>query len=230
MTKIKDSVDEIDSFVSGLKFDSPLKDPEYSKSFTSCYKYIHALLLWEHLLGSTPKGKLEPDALLHLRELLSDLSAVQTLVLTGLYKPARMMMRSSIENLLRVAALEQGFLVSGAKFTHELISLVKSSKLAAKGAPAAPELEAIVASYANLCAYTHAATPKFLALKIPLDTIHTFDKKEFLAIIDQLRDVSSRYNRILFTLYHHLLAKLHHKHRDYILDALPRKLKARIND
>ena len=53
MSKIKDSVSEIDAFISGLRFKSPLGSPENNQKFTNCYRYIHARLLWEHLLSCT---------------------------------------------------------------------------------------------------------------------------------------------------------------------------------
>lgn len=230
MNKIKENVLEIDDFISKLRFDSPLKSSSNIQLYMGCYKYIHSLLIWESLLESSSKSQVNEWALLYYKEMMSDISSSQALVLTGLYKPSRMMLRSSIENLIRLIALEQGFIISDKKFTHEIISLVKSSRLGAKGSPVAADIDFIVQSYAKLCAYTHASQPKFLALKIPLKSLNAFDRKEYADIIEMTRNIVLRFNRISFVIYNHVIGSAHRKHRDFILDALPKSLKAQMQN
>jgi hypothetical protein len=226
MKVVSDGVSEIQKFVDNLSFESPLSDADLNKSFAGAYRYIHALLIWNEQLGSAIKGKPNSDAFVHFRELLSDLAAVQLLLLAGMYKPARMMLRSSIENILRIVALEQGCLVAGFKFTYEVITVIKSSPLGLKTSPIKQDITSIVDGYSKLCAFTHAAAMTHMALRVPLVSVTKFDKADFGSIVDDLKGLASRYNRIIFALYYPHLKTASHKHRDFVLDALPKALKA----
>ncbi|WP_159392745.1 hypothetical protein [Methylobacterium sp. C1] len=224
MSNIDGYVTEVHNFISSLSFESPLSVSLNRKIYVGVYKYVHALLLWREALNQAGSA-VSADAVLQFDELLSDLASTQVLALGGLYKPARMMMRSSVENMLRVIALEQGFVTSGAKFTFELITLVKASALADANSPVRSDLSSIVDSYSALCVYTHAASEEFLSLRVPMRTISHFDQSEFEDLFSEMKNLAQRYNRLIYRMYHKELARIAPKSQDFILDALPKKLK-----
>ncbi|KAB2945986.1 MAG: hypothetical protein F9K19_26130 [Rhizobiaceae bacterium] len=229
MKSIAAEISDIQSFVDGLTFTSPLSDASDKKTFAAAYKYVHALLIWEAALSNTITDKPNIDAKLHYQELLSDLAGSQLLLLGGLYKPARMMLRSSIENMLRVCAFEQGLYPLSKKFTYEMISLVKTSPLFANGTFMSPDVNAMVRSYTNLCAYVHAAAKTHMALRIPLVSVASYGRDEFRAVTTELKTLAYHYNRIMFALYARHLDRVDYNHSDYIRDSLPKSIKSKFS-
>ncbi|GJE27231.1 hypothetical protein [Methylobacterium organophilum] len=228
MSAQSDGVADIHAFIEGISFEDVLADGACKQTFAQAYKYVHALLIWHEAVANPKKPVADAQAVLQFRELLSDLAACQVLLLLGMYKPARMMLRSSIENILRTVAHEQGFLTSGAKFTYELITLVRSSKIGADGSPVKNDLNQLIQMYSDLCSYAHAADEAKLALRVPLESVSRFDKSQYESLVDGLKYVSQRTNKIMFVMYASKLRLVHHSQRDYILDALPKALKAAI--
>lgn len=229
MTKITEAVEEIHKFVSKFTASSPLHIGDNSRTYSSGYRYFHALLIWREALGAAKRSKPNGDAVLQFDELLSDLSYAQFLALAGMYKPARMMLRSSIENMLRVAALENGLSTVGAKFTFELITVVRASKIGDDRSPVKNDLNGIIDLYTKLCAYTHASERSYLSLRVPFNDLSNFDQREFDNIIADYRLICQKFNRVCYYIYHPQLRNIPHKLSDYILDATPKGLKRSIS-
>ncbi|WP_162559750.1 hypothetical protein [Methylobacterium radiodurans] len=228
MSAQSEGVADIHAFIKGISFRDVLDDAGRKQLFSQAYKYIHALLIWNEAISRPRKPAIDAQAALQFRELLSDLAACQVLLLLGMYKPSRMMLRSAIENMLRTVAHEQGFLASGTKFTYELITLVRSSKLGAEGAPAKADLNHLIQAYSHLCSYAHAAEEGKLALRVPLESVSRFEEAEHESLSAEIKAVAQRMNRIMFVMYAEKLRPLHHSHKDFVLDSLPKSLKAAI--
>lgn len=227
MSSASDSVKEIKTFLDNLTIPNPLVESSHTGVFHSAYKHIHPLLLWNEVLLKVKKSPTLDNTLLFFNELLSDLSSSQFLLLLGLYKPSRMMLRSSIENLLRMICIHQGFIVGNGKFTHELITMVKSSQLAANTSPVSKDLIAAINSYYKLCAYTHAADANFMSLRVPFIKLQEFDIKDFRGILEDIRLLCMKYNRIMFSMHSdHIYRTKSYRFKDAVLDTLPRSLKA----
>ena len=225
MSLINENVKDIHDFISSLSIDSPIKEKENAKKYSTAYRYFHSLLIWREALVRPGQKGINLDALLQYEELLSDLAYAQVLLLAGMYKPSRMMLRSSIENILRTIAIETGLAIAGVKFTYELTTLIRSSPIGSNDSPVRSDLNAIISMYSALCVYTHAASREFLALRVPFKDLTKFDQFEFDSISSDYKVAVQNFNRIIFYLYKACLVGIPHKQIDFALDALPKKLK-----
>jgi hypothetical protein len=220
MSVASDAVSEIRDFVERFSADTLLSRPKPTAKFTTAYKQLHALLIWSLLIQ---KGEF-PDASygVHPEEAISDASQAFALLSFSLYKPARVMARSAIENAVRVVVANAGA-DYGVKSVYVLFSHANDALTAE------PIAKSIIAKlktyYGKLCLTVHSAHEDHVALRIPFEKVFAFDEDQHELTLDLLSKTAAGINQLLYASFHAKLAKIEHKNRDYVLDSLPRALK-----
>jgi hypothetical protein len=223
VSMLADAVQEIEEFVSSYKVDSVFAHKGGVQKYRTAYKSLHAILIWSTILDDKrlPDNKYGP----HAAEMVADLSHAFVLITLSLYKPCRMMLRSSIENLTRVALANRGedFSIRSVHvlFENALTGLDKTSD-SHKLISEAKSL------YADLCKTVHSAQDAHLSKKIPFERIVAYDEASYSFTINYVTKTSSVVNKLLFVLFFKELERLKHKSRDFILDSLPKRLKERV--
>lgn len=220
MSSTSEAVSEIRSFVEDFKADSVFSNSITSSSYSLACKQLHALLIWSILIedGKFPSK----DYGLHPKEGISDISQAYALLTFSLYKPARVMARSAIENLVRVVVAGAGgdFEVKSVYILFDNAKAVLNCDPTAKGL-----LAKLKALYAELCLTAHSAHKDHVALRIPFELVFAHDQDQCLMTIDVLKRVASNLNQILYARFFDRLPGITHKNRDVLLDSLPRALK-----
>jgi hypothetical protein len=219
------AVEEIASYLTGLRFPNPLNTATNKAAFLSSYKRFHSLLIWTHALSLNKRGALkESDPALFAQESVSDLSHAYLLTLMGAYKPARGMCRSAAENVFRSCFTLQAKKAPSFSTVHELISETRTTTNA-KNKILMAEINQLAKLYAKLCDYVHSSSKAHMALKIPFAEIIKFSRPDYLDCLGDIRLLSECTNKILFWLQEEKLRPIDHRHRDYILDTTPPTLK-----
>jgi hypothetical protein len=164
---------------------------------------------------------------LYMNEATADISQALLSALFNFYKPSRMMLRSSLENVMRVCVFLSGLETFAAKTTYALSTQFNSGELSTHP-DTNKAVQAILSIYDRLCKYVHTSTPAHMDLRIPFSTIASLDDVDLLDCLNDISQVCSATNKLLFALRPKLLNQMHHKNADYIRDCLPPGLKRRI--
>jgi len=226
MSKLDDDLSEIEAFVRDLRFLSGIGLSEHNRQlFRSAYKQFHALLVWGEVAEAQVGGLLPLKT--YFRETLSDISHGFVMTLLHFYKPARLSMRSGVENLIRSLLLIRGVDATGIHAVHELFNRGKSHFSAeAAIANKVIQLEQI---YGDLCKTVHSAKIDYMSLTVPFERLSIFQTTRYTSNMIILRNVSSAANQAVFGLWYAELKKAGHVNEDLVRDAVPRTLKRAVH-
>lgn len=215
-----DAVDEIREFVEGFSADSFFQHPKATPKFTTAYKQLHALLIWSLLItkGEFPEEKFG----VHPEECISDASQAFALLTFSLYKPSRVMARSSIENIVRVAVADAG----GDHEVKSVYTLFDNAKATLNDDQIAKAIMVrLKVLYGELCLTVHSAHEDHVALRIPFEQVFSYDEERYFMTLSFLARTASGLNQLLYSRFSRKLQMLPHKNRDFLLDTLPKSLK-----
>lgn len=220
MKELNSGVAEIQQFVDTLSIDSPFSREGASRKFKTAYRQLHSLLIWNMVV--TPAVLTEANYGKHFQEAVSDASQSFALISMSLYKPARMMARSAVENVIRVAVAHQ-------EKDYKVKSVYALFDLALASHTGAPQSLAIIKQlkqlYGELCLTVHSAKEEHLALAVPFEQLLSFDQSQYDLTIEFLKRTASLLNQLIFSLFWQSLHAADHRNRDFVLDATPRALK-----
>lgn len=220
MSIVSEALVEIQEFVESFKADSFFNHPKADKNFQPAYKQLHSVLIWSLLIegGEFPEDKFG----IHPKEAVSDLAHSFGLTAFSLYKPARVMLRSGIENVIRMIVAN-----SGGDYKVSLVhSLFDGANEASKDDVASKKIIGNLRSiYRELCLTVHSAHDEHLALRIPFEQAFSYNENQYLLTVSFLLRATSSVNQVFFSYFSDMLHKLEHKNRDFVLDSLPRSLK-----
>ncbi len=214
------SVAEIKSYVEDFSVDSLFAHPKSALGFSTAYKQLHSLLIWTLLV----EEKEFPEAQFgkHPIEGISDISQSFALLAFSLYKPARVMARSAIENIVRVVVADKG----GDYQVKSVYALFDNATgILAGDATALAVLAKLKTLYSELCLSVHSAHPDHVALRVPFEKVFAYDEDQSLMTIKLLRLVALGLNQLLYARFSIKLSKITHKNRDTVLDSLPKAIK-----
>lgn len=209
---------EIREFIGNLKLDGSYIDPN-SKSLRTLYRRFHALLIWDLLVD---RDEFDNQTRLYMRECVSDISAAYFLTATGVYKPARLSLRSGIENAFRVLISERGHQVSDFQSVPELVT---AAKTCAKTENQRTRAGNLYSQYGHLCLTVHSVDKKYMSLEIPFDKIINHDRFEFDNNIRELDTAIKIINQCLFVSLANHLHILDYRNADLIRDAIEAVIK-----
>lgn len=222
MGKLDVDLAEIEIFLKNFKASNPnISDRPYAAKVKSSYKQFHALLVWGLVSDKFNDGKLKK--FLYFKECLSDISHAYFLNLCSLYKSSRSSLRSGIENAIRVVLFEKEIDVTKIGSVFDLFGEAKSAyKTEGVAQNLILRLNTI---YGELCKSVHSSSTDYLSLSVPFEKLSEFNKKQFLAENERLRDVCSIVNQIAFWLWDSKLGAAGHANEDLVRDAVPRAVK-----
>ena len=216
MRGVNSQVAEIVAFLNDFRSCEPDKKavlPELRES----YKKFHAILIWQNVVnGSRDRSD---EVKLYLNEVSADLAQSLLSALMGFYKPSRMMLRSAIENLMRVATLLEGMKALECKTVYELSNLFKETELL-NNKITDSSVQQLLNLYAQLCGYVHTATPMEMDQRIPFSKIVEAKPETAVSCLKEIYSVSLEAGKILFFLDQEMVARMHHRDADYIRDQL----------
>jgi len=226
VNKIDANIREIQRFFETLSIDIPFSQEKELGKFKIAYRQLHSLLIWNMII--TGNQIPEDNYGKHFREGISDMSQGFALISMSLYKPARMMARSSIENVVRVSVAHRNgdYKVKSVYNLFDIaLGLYKNSEQSHR------ILQQLHQEYGDLCRTVHSAEDKYLSLSIPFEEILKFDDEKFEMSVQSLTKSSSLINQFIFTIFErHMRQCEDHRSRDLILDSIPNDLKCAIRN
>lgn len=226
-----DPFDEFQKFLTEITFKELVANPDYSSSSKRIHKRILALLMVEFQLQTelqkTP-SELTTVTTLYLQEFRSDILSAMMIFHIGLYKATLISTRSAIENLFRVITGIQGIDYRNLKSAFDLVDLVKQSSPYKAEGLFRSSADIAIQKYGEFCKYVHSTGDEYLTLDRQLSDLPRWEKVTGTACADSLLKLVQAAICILLILKPDALHMLRHDQRDYVLDALPMGMKARL--
>jgi hypothetical protein len=213
---------ELREFLATYRIDDPLAEGAVMTAYKTFDRDLYAFLLWG-FERDLYVDRVFSDADLHLREALSDLSAANFCALSALYKPAMMSLRSSVENFVKFSLAQQGIPIDDTKSTYELNERFKLA-FSADPPPVKYFSGTVLTIYSDLCQYVHSANINFMNQSVAFAQMLRVDSDKAADGIGRLHLSCRAFSAVLLRL-HGAPSRIHHRHRDFILDRLPRSLK-----
>lgn len=188
--ELLDKIAEINTFIADYRA-SKVLDPDADEALNFCYKHYHAILIWQNSIDNDVSEANEIK--LYLNEATADLSSAVLCSLLHLYKPSRMTLRSSIENLMRVVVLLDKRAALSAKSTYELSVLFNSGNLLTNKI-ISNSVQSCLRKYDKLCKYVHTSTPMHMDHRIPFAELTKPIKKEFIDCLNDTGEICQDLN------------------------------------
>lgn len=214
-------IGEIANFIAEQKYSAPFF--KSSGPVNSCYKKFFAVLLQR--LGAH-KTAISEQSRIFLDEAASDLSYAFYLTALGFYKPARLCLRGSIENVLRYALDSQGLDPKPLSISQ----MFDAVKVHAEYAPITSAIVALKSCYSKLCKSSHTIDIQFMAHKIPFSELVESDKTKFDSNLSDFAKVSSGIAIILYVASREGFQKLTPEQQDLVRIEIPNSIKKSLLD
>lgn len=222
MRKLDIEIAEIEDFIDNLRFSSIMgSTDQHRRQFKLAYKQFHALLVWGIVMDTLVDDSSGSST--YFRETLSDMSHSFLLTLMHVYKPARMSLRSGIENFVRSLLLIRGVDPTQISSVFELFA---EAKLQYKDEDVVlSNVNELHRNYVELCKTVHSTKIDYMSLSVPFEHICVFQNGRYTATVRCICSVSSAANQAMFFLWHSHLGRIGHRNEDLVRDAIPRALK-----
>jgi hypothetical protein len=216
--KPKVALEDIKHFIDNLRLTSEAAKPndEFSRAL---YRKFHAVLIWDFFLD---RAEFSDQLRLYAREAVADISTCYFLTLVGVYKPARLSLRSGIENALRVKIAGSGHDIAT---INNVPDLVHAAKACAQTDAQSARLGSLYGMYGELCQTVHSAAIDYMALRVPFERISQFDAAEAQKNLEILGDVLRYINEIFYVDFQKYLYLIEYRNADLIRDAIEAKVK-----
>lgn len=206
-----------------------LKNSLSSQEFTASLKYFHkAYFSFLNLVMHLEVQKQWPNEVcVRFKESCSDIGQSLFLMSHGAYKPANLILRSSIENFMKALGyfIDQDVLIK--KNLYEIFELAKEFKGCSRG-DFINLINTLHTDYGTLCDHTHTATVNQMAHISALNVLPHFDS----AKANQLSTIAVRilknYLVIIIFSFKKEFFKIDPDSRDIILNVLSSTLKRQI--
>lgn len=218
-----EALKEISNYISELKIKSDQISPN-SPLQKKLYKRFHSLLIWNEIItkiGSNEQLKL------YITEATSDISTSYFLSYIGIYKAARLCLRSGIENALRVLVSAQNIDVT---LLDTIPKLIQASKDSAQSDEQKIRVDKIYEKYGILCQTAHSVSIDYMSLKIPLETVFANEEKTLKSNLEITDACLKIINEIFYTKFHLELNNIDYRNADIVRDSVETKVKKEVHD
>lgn len=222
MSKLDNDIAEIEKFISDIHFVSASSLASTNRiALRAAYKQFHSLLIWS-LIAESQDSKLD-SMKLYFREALSDVSHGFMLTLMNLYKPAKISLRSGVENFIRSFLIYRGIDASEISAVYELFDTAKSAFR--NDIIIEKNVSSLISDYSDLCKAVHSSKIDYMSLTVPFERLSAFFGSRYNLNMVTLRSVCTSANQLAFLLWNDQLNKVGHENEDYVRDSIPKNVK-----
>lgn len=185
--KVVQDFDDLKKFINEYSLNTSLSLPEFIVSLKAFHKAYFSFL---NLVTQLEHQNIWPvEVSYRLKESCSDIGQALFLMCHGAYKPANLILRSSIENYAKGIGFYEDPSILTMKNLYEVFDVAKSFK-GCTGIDFSKLMSSLHTDYGELCDYTHTATIDEMAHISALNVLPQFD-------IDKANALSTIATRVL---------------------------------
>lgn len=226
MKGLADANTELSDFLSQYGLNGKL-DPSLLAQVKSSFKRYYTVLIWQPYFsrsknwGATAKVRAQFNDF--FTEAVSDLAQSLLIASQGMYKPANLILRSSLENYFRCCIIEEGKDVGSFKTVFDLIDRgVKQAKVAKSTPVGLLCFQQMRSEYTKLCKHVHTSDKLHMAHTNLLGLFPRYDATQAAHFFRSFTSVSLYITTMNCLMFRSQLFAMHHSNRDQIFDVLPR--------
>lgn len=223
MRAVKDDLNELKKYIDTFSLKSLSSDTEYLNFISTCHKKYYSFFV-----GSVEyENCFTKEIFKFLKETNSDLATSLFHVMTGSYKSARLLLRSSIECFLKSFTMDIIVDIEKEKSVYEIFNKIKALDYFSSE-PQKSQFIIIHRIYKELCKDVHAADKINMAQIDALDLLPTYNKKNAEKIKNIYLELIPAYLFLLSDKYNLAFHKIHHINREIILMGITKELRPTI--
>lgn len=178
---VNEDFSKLCDFISSYSLSGILGNQKVVKVLSTYHKkYFAYLALIEKLHQAKAEHHLSENQYDFLQESCSDIGQAFFLLFQGCYKGAKLLLRSSIENILKGICLDEDLSLPQTKSVYEIFDKAKESKAFAD--VRAKLLDNIHNEYALLCQDAHTADKTHMASITALNDFPSFDEQQAMNV------------------------------------------------
>lgn len=218
------------SYITDYHISGNLEQVSYVETAKSMHKAYFSLLHWHgEFQHQKPFFESEysnnEEILIRISEVVSDIGSSKFNWINGSYKASRVMLRSSIENIVRALGSIDDESLLTEKSVYALFDNAKEANIFNSNETVRSCFNNLHSSYKKLCKDTHTATIENMENISSLADYPKFfeDKSKDAGKI--FIDVVKNIIVILCLVFNRLYHKMHHKNQQNIMLSIPRKTK-----
>lgn len=194
------------------------------KKHYSILAFLSELVKLRETVEEEPISQLQIDFLL---ESASDIGNSMFMMMHGAYKPARMMLRSSIENFLKAISLDTEQDINQEKSVYKIFDRVKALDFFQKD-PMKEIFTQIHQTYKELCSDTHTASEINMAHITAMKYFPGYDSKEATTTNDVTIKLASHFLVLICLKFNSIFHVMHHRNKENILISIPKEHRPKI--
>jgi hypothetical protein len=229
---IKNEFKELTSYLDEYSLHKIVDEKTFRATLKSIYQRYHALLVWNaNIEGAAvwkDNAKKDEQFRAYAKECTSDACQSVLLFVQGFYKPAYLILRSSIENIIKAIGIAEDQNVLSLTSVFEIIEVVKYTNIIQSSKSAKKQFSRLKADYTTLCKYVHTADSAHMSHTSVAGVFPFLDKIQAASFDSIFRSVMVGECSLLCILLRKRLKRMHHKHLDMIMDIVPRDTKLEI--
>jgi hypothetical protein len=236
---ISDDFTQLKTYINDYSLAGVATNSEYLDQVSRLHKRYYALLTFiaeleanNYMFVTNKFGFDEPKTnrfKLYTKEAVSDLGIALFNWINGAYKGARLLVRSSIENIIRGLSVLQDYSVSEIKNTFVFFDAASNLAIFTNE-KTKTTLQALKGNYTELCKDVHTADILNMAQLSALVYFPAFDKEKANQTSKIYADVAQQCLILLSLCLRDFIFSMHHTNIDAILLNLPKELRPEIHN
>ncbi|WP_407480398.1 hypothetical protein [Elizabethkingia miricola] len=220
---------ELLSFFENYSISQIVLNSDYALVISRVHKrYFAYLTIVGELTILSKSGNQNPgindDQLNYLKESCSDIGNAIFCLINGSYKPANLILRSSIETFLKSFNLDTYPEIVTEKSLYKIFETLKAQSFY-QNEPQKKIYDMIHQKYIDLCADTHTASTVNMAHITSMNYFPQFNQVKASTIADTITKLINSYVSLLVIKYQEYYHKMHFKNKTNILSILSGNIK-----
>lgn len=226
--EIRSDFESLEEFVRRYDIAPSIDKADFVSLLRNGHKRLFGLLTFIAEIESTNSDskKFSEESLRYFAECGSDVSQALFCWMHGAYKPAYLALRSSIETFMKAAVGTEVPALLTEKSMYKLLDIAKASQTCS--GLAEPHFSKIKECYAELCGIAHSATAAKFTQVNALRMFPKFEEVDAVEFIARFVTLVDRFLAVLLAANRGLLAAMHFKNRQNVLDTLTQEIKRSI--
>lgn len=225
--EVKQDFEELYSFLKDYSISHMLDNSYYLSGIKSIHKAYLPVLTF--VAEYSHVSSIDPITVDRLKECSSDLGFCLFLITHGAYKPANVMLRSSIENFIKSITYSNYHTVIEEKKVYLVFDKCEAMTIFSE-----KEFKLIFDEikqiYGELCAYVHTAERINMAHISALSSLPSFNQKTYNYLLIKFRKLAINYLKILLFLNRSDFFNFNVNNRKNILNFLPKNFRRLLHE
>lgn len=220
----------LEAFIRSFNLSSICDEPDLLSSLKPLHKRMFSLMTFVAELDQEKHGEIyiSAEGLVYLKESASDLGQALFCWLQGAYKPANLILRSSIETFIKSLAGQENNSVFSEKRVYQVFELASETKYF-KGL-CSNSFSNIHSSYKRLCLMAHSAGVANMSHISALKTFPVFSPQEAPKFCNEFVSILNMVLSILYVNFFKFIHTMHHQNFNNFVCSVPKSIKRDFNN